>query len=240
MAVAYVQVTHQQEDQDNASTSWSLLEDVNPTLGNRLVGIYQNEDGLANNFADAFGNTWSKILDMPSSIDGTYSTIWTAHLTGDPNTITVTKNAAGERPQVASVIEVSGVASVSPVDVTVTNSGTGTSMSTGTTAATAEADSLAIAFWVMNDNAAVSAHTNSFTEATEAGTLGGGASTPHQDIAYKVLSGTGTQECTATRAAGVISWRAAMVVLKGTGGGAAAPGVVRTFNAIPFMGRMGR
>jgi hypothetical protein len=239
MAVAYVQVTHQQEDQDNAAVSWALLEDVNPSLGNRLVGIYQNEDGLANNFADAFGNTWSKILDMPSGISGTFSTIWTAHLTGDPNTITVTKNAAGERPQVASVIEVSGVAAASPVDVTVTNSGTGTSMSTGTTAATAEADSLAIGFWVMDDNVAVTPYSNSFTESTETGTTGGGASTPHQAIAYKVLSSTGTQECTATRAAGVVNWRAAMVVLKGTGG-AAAPQVVQTFNAIPFMGRMGR
>lgn len=228
MAAAYVALTATQEDIDNAAAGWVFTVDTPPSAGNRLILIVNNEDVICPGpVTDSAGNTWAKVLDLNETGGGHHSNIWTAHLTGVPTSITITKSAAGDRPTVAACIEMSGLdtSNASVVDVTATSSGTGTSCSTGTTAATSQADAIAVAFWDNNNGLGFSGQTNSFTEVADLGTTGGGAGTPRVCIAYKVLSATGTQECTATRAAGGgTNWSSAMVVLKGaSGGGAPAP-----------------
>jgi hypothetical protein len=221
MAVAYVQVATQQEDQDNASASWVLTMDANTTAGNRLVLLVTNEDALVTAVSDSKGNTWSKLTDLSTTGGGHFSNAWTAHLTAaltTSDTITVTKVNAGDRPTGATAIEVSGVTSAAdPKDVAVaTNSGTGTSCSTGTSGTTTQNDCLAVGVWDNNNAKTFSAQTNSFTEVADFGTLAGGAGTPHHSIAYKVLTATGTQECTATRSTGAgTNWSAAIIVLRG-------------------------
>lgn len=229
MAVGYVQAGANQEDQDNVSASWVYTPSVTLSAGNFGVLAFDNEDALAGATpTDNVGNTWTKLFDL-LAVSACHMSLYGGYLTAAPTTITVPKNAAGNRPSAACLLELSAIASTSYLDVSATNNGTGTSCSTGTTATTAQADSMAIAVWTNDSLLAYSAQTNGFTEVVDFGSLAGGVGGVGVCLAYKVLSATGTVECTATRAAGAgVSWVAGVAVLKGSGGGGGGGAVQQT------------
>jgi hypothetical protein len=238
MAAAYVQVTATQEDQDNAAAGWVLTVDTAPSAGNRLLLIVCNEDATPPGpVTDTAGNTWVKLADLSTTGGAHNSSVWTAHLSGVPTTITITKSAAGDRPTIAGCIEASGIDTATDTSVLATAvvqgtaSGSTTTCSTGTSGTPSQDDCIAIAVWDNNDGKTYSGYTNSFTEAVDVGATGGGGGTPHVAIAYKVLVAAATQECTATRTAGAgVNQSAAMIILKGAGGG--APPVVRMLGTL--------
>jgi len=113
---------------------------------------------------------------------------------------TITSNITGESGNwCAALVEIEGPFAASPFDVSAENeaniSTVVTSQSTGTTATTAQNDEVALAFFGADNGSNVSttrAYTNSFTEVIFANS-GARASSI---IARKVLSATGTVECT--------------------------------------------
>jgi hypothetical protein len=224
---------------DNVGSPFNIAVTVAVAAGRTGFVFCDNEDAVALTLTDSKSNTWTKIED--GSNGGAAGTFGTAFL-GDiavalttSDTLTLTLTAAGNRPTAVGGITWAGGSAT--VDVEAENTGTGTSMSTGTTA-TSVSDGIAVAAYAMNDPAAVTPD-GAFTESLEQGATGGAGSTPHIEISYKIVSSAATQNSTATRGAGVISWWAYIGVFPASGGGAAAPVLARSFNAIPFMGRMG-
>jgi hypothetical protein len=241
MAAAFVQVCAQQEDQDNASTAYSVVITANTTAGNRLFLLFYNEDALATAVSDSKGNTWEKVFDTTAGTGLAVNT-WTCHLTAaltTSDTITVTKVAAGNRPQSTTCIELSGcdtsTTAATAIRTSVTNAGGHVSpQSTGTTAGSASIDDIGVAIWATNDVVTYSAQTNSYIERADFGSLSGAvAGAVHHSIATKAITSAATQECSATRTGGAgTNYVSGLVVFKAAaGGGTPAPRLLGTLGA---------
>lgn len=221
---------------DNVGSPITVTVTTAVAAGRTGFVFCNSEDGTATSITDTKGNTWTKVEEGDNAgTDGTFGSafigdIAVALTTSD--TLTLTLGAAGFRPTAIGGVTWAGGSTT--VEVEAENTGTGTSMSTGTTAASSS-DAIAVAAYAMNDPAAVTPD-GAFTESLEQGATGGAGSTPHIEISYKIISSAATQNSTATRGAGVISWYAYIGVFSASGGGgAAAPVMADTFQAIPFM-----
>lgn len=197
---------------DNVGSPFSIAVTVAVAAGRTGFVFCNNEDAVALTLTDSKSNTWTKIED--GSNGGTAGTFGTAFL-GDiavalttSDTLTLTLTAAGNRPTAVGGITWAG--GTATLDVEAENTGTGTSMSSGTTA-TSVAEGIGVAGYAMNDPAAVTAD-GAWTEAFEQGATGGGGSTPHIQVSYKIIASAATQNSTATRGAGVITWWAYIAV----------------------------
>lgn len=225
MAVGYVGPFAQQEDQDNAAAAWTLATTASTSAGSCLVVAFYNEDSLAVGVpTDTKGNTYLKAFDLAvsGSLHGSlFYAPNAAAITGGVDTLGFTKNAAGNRPTAAAGIELTAIATASPLDVFQVANGTGTTQTTGTTAATSVADSMAVAIWINDSLLNWTGATNSFSAFdVNFGTLAGAGGGGRLAIGHKALSATGTVESTATRAAGAgVTVVGGVAVFKGSGGG---------------------
>lgn len=220
MAAGFGRLIASGSSQDNAATTFAVTTIAAVNAGEHIVAFIDNEDALMTGVSDGVNGAYSKILDLGTTT-AVNPNVWQFHNAGALSsgaTITITKAAAGNRPFTWVIFALTGLATSSAVDQQATNSGTGTSMPSGTTAATSQADEIAVAFFALDDNVAITPSVN-YTEIGEAGVDGGGAGTPHIQCSYRVLSATGTQSETSTRAAGIVSWRAAIVTFKAAAGG---------------------
>lgn len=238
MAAGFGRLIASGSSQDNAATTFAVTTVAAVNAGEHLVAFIDNEDALMTGVSDGVNGAWSKILDLGTTT-AVQPNVWHFHNSGALSsgaTITLSKAAAGNRPFAWVVFALTSIATSSAVDQQATNSGTGTSMPSGTTGTTTQADEIAVAFYALDDNVAITPSVN-YTEIGEAGVDGGASGTPHIQCSYRVLSATGAQSETSTRAAGTVTFRSAIVTFKGAGGGGGGPTYPRNRRALLGVGR---
>jgi hypothetical protein len=219
MAAGFGRLIASGSTQDNAATTFAVTTTGAVNAGEHIVVFMDNEDAFMTAVGDATNGAYAKIGDMTTAT-AVNPNIWQFHnaaALSAGSTITITKNAAGERPFTWIMFALTGLATTDAVDKSVlTGTGTGTSMATPASGTLSQADEIVVAFFAIDDNLAI-APSASNTEIGEAGTDGGGAGTPHIQCSYRVVAATTTVTETSTRAAGSATWRSGIVTFKGAG-----------------------
>lgn len=193
MAVAFVKVT------TLAGTS-PVSGAVTATAGNHLTCfIADNDNANVTSVADTGGNSWVFKQRQATAVGSTDVTVevWIAENCVSPGTITVTPGGASGTN--VHVIESSGLATSSSLDISIgAQAPSGTSADTGTSGTTAQAAEMAYAFFAIPNNPAVTRST--------AGTVGTwvnqtGVTTftnINSYLSYQILSATAAQRYVAT------------------------------------------
>ena len=167
--------------------------------GNLLVAGFTRSQSVTWG-ADPSG--WTAITGVPDAAGGSMASKWFYKIAaGGETTVTMTTTETGVTFR-GVMAEFEGPFAASPLDVTAedeTNISTPvTSQTSGTTATTAQASELAVAFFGADRADTVTdghAYSNSFTEVHFASTTSS-TSRAMAALAKKVLSATGTQQCT--------------------------------------------
>lgn len=175
----------------------SVTISTTPTAGNLLIGGVGR--GATHTSGGSWGLPWTAIHDSGINV-GALGGAWSYRYADASETAWTTAGVNPAGGWQAMVIEFEGPFATSPLDVAAENAtliGTiGTTISSGTTAASTQNDALAIAFFSADRQDQIDGsrtYSNSFTEANFTD-LGGARATCF--AAAKVLSATGTQECT--------------------------------------------
>lgn len=196
-----------------STTSLAVTMGSTPTNGNFMVAIIATNGGTTGRVSSIAqtGATWVKAVDVASAsctVD-----IWYAENISSAGT-GVTINYVASLLNNAIVLEYSGIATSSSLDVTASNTGTypGTADS-GTTATTAQANELWIAGLddVQFPSGTWNAPSNSFTEIVEAANI-------FLNLVgeEKIVSATGTANTSAGRGSAPLSgnWAGAIATFK--------------------------
>lgn len=207
---------------NNASTDVAVTWGGSRTSGNLLILIVNSDTTQSTPTGWTLGK--SQVNDSGGYI------FWRIADNSATDSPTFTANFS----TVAAYAEFSGN-TATPNDVS-TSAGTSTAsnaaFSTGTTGATAQANELAVACWgysatqvqLANGGGNIwSSETNSFSEVVDIGTTKASGTNVGLCVATKNLTGTGTQESTATPS--ITSARVALIMTfkESAGGGAASP-----------------
>jgi hypothetical protein len=151
-------------------------------------------------FAEAshkLGTTWSEYICIAANITG--------------GTTKVTATVSGGTPSILDVIpiELSGIVSATPTDVTLTGTGGGTASFTyGPTGTTAQANEYGLCEMIMNGGiTTLSAPGGGFTIEAQQGSA-------HMPWLDKALSATGTMTCSATLSGSPAEWDGVMASFK--------------------------
>jgi Carboxypeptidase regulatory-like domain/IPT/TIG domain len=228
----------------NASTGSSSLSASTTGAtgaGDLLVAVIRTRNittlAPVSTVADSATNSWT--LATSKSQGSGDEEIWyaaSAHslTTGQSVTVTVGGSAASTTAIAFSVLDVTGAAASSPLDVVATNgASSGQTASTGTTAPTAQASEIAISdiAWVTG-SVTVSGQTAGYTVLpTQTSKVSGGAT--GEQGAWQLLSTTGAQSYSATLSASV-AWTGAIATFKT---GTPAPPTIGSFS--PTSGPVG-
>lgn len=226
-AVGFVQVIGNGSDNNTGSTTFTVTPSANTTQNNFLIAVVSNEDAIPASMSDSAGNTWTRVATQAPTGPAGQAHFWcklTTALTTS-STITITKAAAGDRPSLYKIFEVSALDNA-PFDVSTTATGTTTTMAVGPTATTAQADEIAVASWAMDDDFTFTLDAAYTIVGTKITSVAGGSGNHVLYVGYRILSSTGTQSATSTHAAGT-AWNTAILstfkgVAAGGGGGGSA------------------
>lgn len=184
------------------------------TAGNLLIAVASNRAGQT--YSDPSG--WNRIHDGTSA---SIATAWWWKVSdGTESSIAVTQSGSGN--WTCTIAEYDDAIADSPFDVAAENeaniASVVASQSTGTTGTTSAANSIAIALFTGRSGTAMDAdraYTNSFAEDVFYGPV---TNRPGHILASKVLSATGTVECTFSNSEGTQSY-GSIAVFKLAGGG---------------------
>lgn len=197
-----------------------------PTNGNNLilVAAFDGSTGTSPHISSVSqtGATWVKAvaLNIDDTTRVTSAEIWYAENVSGAGT-SVTVNFAGTyQGGWLDLIEVSGLATSSSLDLTATNHGSGgTTIDSGTTGTTTTANEFWVASLCEIETAAVtySAPTNGFTLLEQ-----GWTSFAQGGLCYKIVSATGTANVAVTSSAIPFEWAGAIATFKGAGAGPTA------------------
>jgi hypothetical protein len=227
----------------NASSGSSSLS-ASPTAatgaGDLLVAVIRTRNitvlAPVSTVADSAIDTWTRATSKSQGSGD--EEIWyaaSAHTlsTSQSVTVTVSGTAAASTAIAFTVLDVSGAAASSPLDVAATNAATGTAASTGTTAITAQASEIAISDIAWNTSAiTVSGQTAGYTVLPTQTSKVSSDATGEQG-AWLLLSTTGAQSYSATLSASA-AWAGAIATFKT---GTPAPPTITGFN--PGTGPVG-
>ncbi len=227
----------------NASSGSSSLS-VSPTAatgaGDLLVAVIRTRNITAlapvSTVTDSASNSWTRATSKSQGSGD--EEIWyaaSAHSlsTAQSVTVTVSGTAAASSAIAFTVLDVSGAAASSPLDVAATNAATGTTASTGTTATTAQASEIAISDIAWNTSTiTVSNQTAGYTVLPTQVSKVSSDATGEQG-AWLLLSTTGVQSYSATLSASA-AWAGAIATFKT---GSAPPPTITSFS--PTTGPVG-
>lgn len=181
------------------SAGETALTFLAPTLGNLLIVAVGRTSPHSAGGAWSDPSTWNRIHDSGINV-GNMSAAWWWKISDGTETAFTCTDTNEQGGFQATMCQFEGPFAVSPLDVSVEDvthiASVVTSQSTGTTDTTAQADELAVAFFAADRTDTVDgtrAYTNSFTEAIIVDLAAARATAI---IARKVLSATGTVECT--------------------------------------------
>ena len=208
----------------NASSGSSSLA-ASPTsatgAGDLLVAVIRTRNGTAlapvSTVTDSAVDTWARATNKSQGSGD--EEIWyaaSAHSlsTAQSVTVTVSGSAAASSAIAFTVLDVTGAASSSPLDVAATNAASsGQSASTGTTAATTQASEIAISDIAWNTSSiTVSGQTAGYavlpTQTSKVSSTATG-----EQAAWLLLSATGAQSYSATLSASA-AWAGAIATFK--------------------------
>ncbi len=175
----------------NGSTGTTVITlPKTPIAGNTILVTTESATtlGIVNTVA---GTNITFTKDVNEGVGAPGGTIWRGLVGNSPGAALTVTSGAVETVAVAD--EFFGLLNAAP-DQSTSSSGTGTSLSTGTTSSTANADDLVIAYLGNSTHQTAASLAAGYT--TIANVLG--ATLTGMLTAYKIVSSTGTQVCTAS------------------------------------------
>lgn len=229
MALAYVAERGKLDIINGSGSSQAVTLSATCGAGNLIVLLFGTRTAATlNSITDSRGNTWS-IDRAPTTTNAVWivSTVQNGGALQSGDTITLTFSATPGNTRMAVVEEFSGNETASYVDQSAgTTTASGTSHPSGTTGTTAQADEVAVVAWTGNGNVFAGSLNNSYQQFTTfvIDNAGAPADTFAKTLSlgYKILSGTGTQDCTATFGA-TTSSEGAIVTYKAAAAGGTPP-----------------
>jgi hypothetical protein len=236
----------------SATTTVVLTVTASAAVGDLVIVSLTNDGGanLPSGVADSAGNTYTAdhagLLSADDYSLRQFSSVITSALTSGVSTITGTVDGGGGNwdkiiSAAKSTPDSGRTWGASRIDQTASATGTSTSPDSGLTATTTDADALIYGCMAAGGAPAASGG-GPLTAATNGNTKlhnhNAGAFIDLGSV-YQVVTATGTYRSSGTWQASD-DWGCICVAYKQQAVGGAAAGAQKTFNAIPFMGRMGR
>jgi phospholipase C len=164
---------------------------------------------------DSSGNTWTRATAVAAGTQSDEELWYAANATTVAAAGSVTVATTGASAIAMTVVELSGVATIAPLDVTAAKSGTGTAASTGATPIT-KPNEIAVAGVGWNAAITPSKQTTGYTFVAAAQSRVSGDNTGEQ-AATQVLSAAGPQSYASTLSSSV-SWTAVIATFQASSG----------------------
>ncbi len=237
MAIVYVKDTGKVLS-PGGGTTLELSFGTLPAAGAHIlisIGGYQPSGYDVTSVTDNQGNSYARAVASGLAAGLMRSLIYVAENIGTPSgtfTLTITNTQASGNYIAAIASEVSGLAASGAADQTATGTAADASLATaGPTGTTVQADELVFAAMQMA-SASTDIGVGPPASYTEVLVEQNAAMSDGHEVAYRILSATGTQTVIWTYgSSGQVGWSAALLTLKGAASGSVVPVVQRHYRA---------